>query len=446
LWALWLVLLAALLVMGNSRAAWVGAFAGAVVFVVLALAAYGLLSPAALAARVRTLPRWGQAALALAALALAVAFVAALPLIVFRATDMTQHGALAKRVDIWRVAVSQFGSTPLFGRGPFTYGDAYLERISSPPETPHAHAHSLPLNFAAEEGLLGLLVLAWLGWTAWVAVRKRFLSSLPVGEGVVERSETGGEGQEKVLLQPSPQLDGATAASLLAAVVTNNLFDFTLVPGVALLALWSLVVLLPDGTSAFVPGVKATTLRRWAAPLLWLAALGLWAFPLPSAQAAADALDAASQGQWAAAAESYELAVQRAPALTVYRFDAAYTYAQLALEGDDVALARAIELYIEALAIRPEFPLHWADLALLEYRAGHTESALAAMQTAAQRAPDAPLFGELAGVMARDGDLSAVDAPSFVGFGEGDTYSVHGFHVPGPGVFLLPLPETEATP
>lgn len=419
LWALGLLLLAALLVMVNSRAAWVAAAVGAGVFVLLAGVAYGLLAPATLLARLKRLPRWGQVALAGVAIGLLAAFVAALPLITFRATDMTQHGAIYKRLDIWEAAIAQFGQTPLFGRGPFTYGDAYLERVSTPPETPHAHAHSLVLNFAAEEGVLGLGILLWLAWTALVAVRRGFGSALPVAE----------------------RLNGAAAAALLSAVVVNNLFDLTLVPGVALLVLWALTYLLPGAESS----VGLPALRRWGAPLLWVAALALWAFPLPALQAADGAVDAASQGRWDVAAENYEVAVQRAPAMTIYRFDAAYVYAQLALGGDDVALSRAIELYGEALTVRPEFALNWANLAILEYRAGRTDAALADIRTAARRAPDAPVFAELAGIMAGGGDVLDGEMPSVAGFGEGDTYSVHGWHVPGPGVFLLPLPDAGAT-
>ena len=56
--------------------------------------------------------------------------------------------------------------------------------------------------------------------------------------------------------------------------------------------------------------------------------------------------------------------------------DAAFANAQLALDGDEAALARAIDQYQEALGRRPEYAIHWANLALLEYRAGMTEAAL----------------------------------------------------------------------
>jgi O-antigen ligase len=438
---LFLVLLGGLLVLVGSRGAWLGALLGGLLFVVLALAAYRLLSFAALRDRIREASSAQKTGLALAVLLLVVVVVVALPFVVAQATDST-HGPVPKRLDIWNTAVWQFGRSPLFGRGPFLYGDAYLERVSTPPETPHAHAHNLVLNVAAEGGLLGLLALAGLAWTAWIATRDGMRSP-----DIAQR------------------LGAAAAAALLVAVLAHNLFDFTLVPGIALLTLWSLTALLPPpaesrGGSRTAPtetvnsvedsnmreGVlRHTPLRRWAASGLWLATLVILAYPLPAAQAAVQASAAIKRGDWAAAAEGYELAMRRDPALTIYRLNAAFARAQLALEGDQGALTRAIDHYREALAWRPEYALHWANLAVLEVHAGLPDAALADVEQAVSRAPDAPEFVALRDVIAR-GDLSTGEMPPTRGFGYDITYSLNRFHAYGPSLYLFPLPGAEEAP
>jgi tetratricopeptide (TPR) repeat protein len=236
----------------------------------------------------------------------------------------------------------------------------------------------------------------------------------------------------------SARLDATSAAALLVGVITHSLFDVTLVPGLALLVLWALAAYLPGGIETTLFGMSAFTLRRWTAPLLWFAVIGLLAFPLPAARAAARAVAAVDQGNWAAAAAGYELAMRRDPALTAYIFDAAYVNAELALEGDDEALAHAIDLYRQGLARRPEYALHWANLAILEYHTGQIDAALADMRRASERAPDTAVFDELVEIMERGNESSAGEVPPAL-IGTGPTYSLNRYHVPGAGLELLPL-------
>jgi O-antigen ligase len=446
-----LTLLGGLLILAGSRGAWLGAFLGGLLFVVLALAAYRLLSFAALRDRIQAASGTQKAGLALIAILVVIVVVVALPFVMTQATDST-HGSAPKRFAIWNAALWQFGRTPLFGRGPFLYGDAYLERISTPPETPHAHAHNLVLNVAAEGGLLGLLALVGLAWTAWTAIRDAMRSQ-----------------------DVSQRIGGAAAATLLVAVLAHNMFDFTLVPGITLLTLWSLTALLPSPAEGISRGgsrpyrmlrkaasteaasfvrdsntragvLTYTTLRRWAAPGVWLATLLILAYPLPAAQAAAQATAAAGRGDWATATEGYELAMRHDPALTIYRLDAAFANAQLALDGDQAALVRAIDHYREALAWRPEYAIHWANLAVLEVHAGLPDAALDDIEQAIRRAPNAPEFVMLRDIIARGGDLSTGDTPPMRGFGYDITYSLNRFHAYGPALYLFPLPDAEEAP
>jgi O-antigen ligase len=73
----------------------------------------------------------------------------------------------SSRLDYWLIAWRMFVASPIVGQGPDTYqqfytpGHVYL----------FGHAHSLPLNLLAENGIIGLLTFAWLAaiiaWQLW---------------------------------------------------------------------------------------------------------------------------------------------------------------------------------------------------------------------------------------------------------------------------------------
>jgi len=68
----------------------------------------------------------------------------------------TQAPALLARQEFWPVAVAAFQASPLWGRGPGTFPSEFMRANSVPPQRPFLHAHSVPLNLAAENGLIGL--------------------------------------------------------------------------------------------------------------------------------------------------------------------------------------------------------------------------------------------------------------------------------------------------
>jgi len=85
----------------------------------------------------------------------------------------TQAPALLARQEFWPVAVAAFQASPLWGRGPGTFPSEFMRANSVPPQRPFLHAHSVPLNLAAENGLIGLAAaaaaLAALAWALWRA-------------------------------------------------------------------------------------------------------------------------------------------------------------------------------------------------------------------------------------------------------------------------------------
>lgn len=132
-----------------SRSAWVGlAFATAVAFVAERRWGKG-----------RILPRRGGIALAV----LLVAFVVAFGPKVYRRMVSPDFGATMSRLTTAKVALNVIHDHPLLGVGMNNYRevlDAYFD--PSDPFTRVAPVHNLYLLFAAELGLMGLLIFIWL--------------------------------------------------------------------------------------------------------------------------------------------------------------------------------------------------------------------------------------------------------------------------------------------
>jgi O-antigen ligase len=74
------------------------------------------------------------------------------------------------RVEIWRTAWRMFAASPIVGQGPNSFKGWWL--AGGPRLYSFGHAHNLPLDLAAQTGLLGLGTAAWLGWRVLQALRR----------------------------------------------------------------------------------------------------------------------------------------------------------------------------------------------------------------------------------------------------------------------------------
>jgi O-antigen ligase len=303
-------LVAAALVASTSRSGWLGAVLG-----------LGVL--AAFAVPRRRL--WLVVAAGVVALALAAGAIALTPL-----RDLNGDTGEARPV-VWRDAIAVVADRPVAGWGEDTLGLVFGRHQSGDWAPGHNfdRAHSLPLDLAASQGVVGLAACAWLFGAWWLLVWRR-------------RAEPGVAG-----------VAGAAAAYLAWAVVN---FDWA--PATA--ALWLL--------AGCVAGQPRPPLRAVDGPppppggrVLWafgLAAAGL-AFALPAQVAdvyfylgqpdRAAALDPLQPAYWAA--QGNLAGLQRAAALGDPNPS---TYVQLgdaeARVGDQAAATAA---YRRALALYP---------------------------------------------------------------------------------------------
>ncbi len=342
LWALWCALAGLALLRTLSRGAWLGTLAALVVLLALSNRT---------GARFR---RWAWAALAALTLAGVVG-----ALLLFR----TPGRAPALRWHFAEAAWDAFRAAPLTGQGPFSFGRSLAAFRSTPPAQPHAHAHNLAFNVAAELGLLGLGALAW---TLALIVRRGWRAL---------RTER----------DPATRAHRAASGAALAAIGVHSLFDMPLIlPAVMLLTLIALLGWLPTPTRRRAP------LRTAAVALLWATVLGGGWWWTDVYGRYIQGQRQLAQGEYTAAEETLRGVI--ASALPIPLHDATYGYAcgLAAAHGERACLPDGIRAYLRALHSEPQQAFWWANLAALYWEAAQYEDAIAAIQQAVAAAPKAP--------------------------------------------------------
>jgi O-antigen ligase len=153
-WVALVALYGAALVVSTSRSGWLGALIGICVLVVFAVPA-----------------RWLRPALAAGGL---VVLVAAAVLVLSPLRGLNQDTGSA-RLGVWRDALSVVAERPVLGWGEETLGLVFGRYQTHDWEPGHNfdRAHSMPLDLAATQGLMGVLACAWLFASWWVGVWQR---------------------------------------------------------------------------------------------------------------------------------------------------------------------------------------------------------------------------------------------------------------------------------
>lgn len=389
-YALYALAAGLLLVLTQSRGAWIGALAGLTVFSALLLAHYKLFSLRALRSRWATLSFPARTALALGlAAGLLIAGGAAMYLL----RSLNEPGRdLGLRTYLWRAALTMGGEQPLTGQGLFTFGQ-HLPRFDSiPPRQPHAHAHSAPLQVFAELGLAGVLAAA---------------VSVGLVVGAARRNWEQSSGQARLT---RAGICGATAA-----FAVHHLFDFPgLVPAVALIGLVSLAGLTAPLRPTPISWRPRQLGQTVALALLWTAlfAAGLWANAVYGAYL--DAMQAGVQtGDYRSAADRLAQVITAEPNLSLYYGQRGYLLGLAAHIGDRQALAEAIDAYQQAAVLEPYHAPYHANLAALLWSAGQLDAGLAAIQRAAALAPESWQLQYTLGLYAEALGLSDLAAAAY---------------------------------
>jgi tetratricopeptide (TPR) repeat protein len=261
-----------------------------------------------------------------------------------------------------------FSSAPLWGHGAGSVHVLITQDPSSPPIY-LTHTHNILLQAGAEMGLVGVFLLGWsliqIGRTLILAFRR---------QGFEERIHI------------------AAIAGSLAATAVHHLVDYALEVPIITVTLLFIVASLcryspPDMNYRLTnAGVK----KIFALVILIIVA----AFYYPTGQFGIT--KGIREFNSTQSTQSIEAICDQATShnhISYYQFACGRALAEEGYRsGDRRKLMEAIEHINKGLATDPYWPIHWANLAALEWEIGNEQDALIHMETALASAPDFPIF------------------------------------------------------
>lgn len=282
----------------------------------------------------------------------------------------------------WKEAAGAFSSRPVVGWGAGSFPVVHL--MFRQDTLTVQHPHSMPLQWLAETGIVGLLLIG----SAWILL---LWSALGAVRGQIDRAG---------------RLTAAAVFAALVAYTIHCLFDWDWdIPGLTfpLFAMWGVLVGsvrsrrplgrldLASTVSRFTPGVRLVAIA--------FSTLGLCLFALScvlpslSASYADSALLSASRSSLRSLEQAQREAASAA-SLDPLSDAGPRAEAVIAEHRADLPLARAYLL--EAVRREPADVRAWADLSGLDAVTGHTVEALSAARHVLQLDPQNPLMRGLA--------------------------------------------------
>lgn len=378
-WCLYSAIAIANLILTLSRGAWIGLFVACAMLLLLLLTHYGLLSPA------RFLVWWDKRRKRSRRLALTssvmvmLCLVCAAALIVHSFTLRERRADL--RTEIWRSALIQFSDAPFTGQGLFAFGRNNSRYLSIPPAQSYAHAHNLPLNVAAEMGILGLLALG--ATVALTAHRLHRIWQVKSGED---------------------RRDWIFFVAPVVGLAVHHFFDVTaMMPAVALLGIVSLALAFDPSNDLSFLSARLGRLCALGVTILWicLLALGVRNSQVRSRYIEALRLSAVSSEyprigklalQYRQALDVLDELIASDPTMPVYHLQSAILWGLLAAGGEAEATGEGIEAFERFLDLEPYHAISWANLAVLQWQSGDRSAAIRSMERARRLAPRLPLF------------------------------------------------------
>lgn len=379
LWRFYCAIAIANLALTLSRGAWIGLCLACAALLALSLAHFGLLSPAPFLAWWDKRPRPTRRLVFASSVAVMLCLLCAAALIIHSFSLPERSANL--RAEIWRSALMQFADAPLTGKGLFAFGRHSGWYLSIPPAQSYAHAHNLPLNIAAELGILGLLAL---GATVLLTVQ-RFHRVWQLRAG-------------------DDRLDWFFFVAAAVGFGVHHLFDVTaMMPAVALFGLVSLLLAFDPSHDHRFSSARLGKLCALGLTLLWICLLLIGFKHSQSASRYMEALRLSAAGkanpnlgegapQYRQALDTLDELIMNDPAMPVYHLQSAILWGLLAAGGEEGAIAQGIEAFERFLALEPYHAISWANLAVLQWQAEDRAAAIRSMERARGLAPRLPLF------------------------------------------------------
>ncbi|MDE2856217.1 MAG: O-antigen ligase family protein [Chloroflexota bacterium] len=378
-WRIYSAIAIANLILTLSRGAWIGLFAACAMLLLLLLAHFGLLSPTRFLVWWQKRKELTRRLALLSSIAVMLCVLCAAALVVHSFTLKERSADL--RTEIWQSAIIQFSDAPFTGHGLFAFGRNNGRHLSIPPAQSYAHAHNLPLNVAAEMGILGLSAL---GATVLLTVQRlRRIWHVKTGED---------------------RLDWIFFVAPVIGLAVHHFFDVTaMMPAVALLGILTLALAVDTSYDHRIASARSGNLCALGLALLWICLLvvGFRNMQFKSRYIAALRLPAASNEhpilgepalRYRQALDSLEQLIASDPTMPVYHLQSAILWGLLAAGGEGEAIDAGIEAFERFLDLEPYHAVSWANLAVLQWQADDRSAAIRSMEQARRLAPRLPLL------------------------------------------------------
>lgn len=296
-----------------------------------------------------------------------VGVVSGLSAFVFRLLMHPTHGPVSSaRTVFWLAALDAFRRSPLVGSGPDTYASDYLLWQSVPPQSLYVRAHSIPMQLAAETGLVGLAAGAWLIGALIVAAYRRWR-----------------------VAQPSRRYLIVGLCGSLTTIALHSLVDTPAwIPAIAMTFMMLVALLLAESVERPVDVVRRNpigTIMGILAAFL-IVGSGMWMQRAYSPYFLGAAFG--NNSQWAEALPLLEEATRRDPVHAYYHLQAGFAYGLSAFEGNREHLPQAVAHYRQGISFEPYYSPNHANLAVLLWEQGERQEAIKAMRRAAELAPE----------------------------------------------------------
>lgn len=359
LFAAFFVLQMLLLLLTNSRGAWIGIAVGLLVMAGMVATRNGRLTPS-------TIKDWWSRQ----TLRLKSALIAALMVVILTTVGISLYlvqslndpsRSADLRTEIYTAAIQLFAEKPLTGQGLFTFGRGLVRLPGVNADKPHSHAHDLPLHIAAELGVFGIAAL---------------VVTVFVGYRTIQNNWQASTAQGRLLLA------GATAA--VVSVGVHQLTDVPIMmPAIALSGLVALVLALaPQKPEAVIPSWS-----RFGHPVEMI---GIWVVLIVSGvwnsgfyQQYVDVLaQAANMSNYRQAAEQLQSIINADPSLSLTYLEQGLLYGMAASQGDSESARLGVAAYEQFIQLDAGYAVAWTNLAALHWQLGNREVAVDALQQA----------------------------------------------------------------
>lgn len=348
-----------LLLLTNSRGAWIGAAVSLLIWTGLVVTRNGRITRSAAS------EWWAKQAGGIKAavvVSLVVSMVAAVGASVVVVQSFSDPGrSLGLRTEIYTAAIDLFKEKPLTGQGLFTFGRGLVRLPGINPDKPHSHAHDAPLHIAAELGVLGLVALA---------------ATLFVGYRTIQANWKASTARERLLL--------AGAVGAVVAFGVHQLTDVpAMMPAIALTGLVALVLALAPKEPQLVNATWARTGHPVEMVGIWVVLLvaGFWSSGIYSDYVGVLS-DVAKNNDYKVSAAKLNDVIVRDPQLSLYPMQQGFLYGMAASEGDLDAAKSGIAAYERFIQLDPGYGVAWANLAALRWQVGDQDEAIKDIQQA----------------------------------------------------------------